>query len=120
MSNLEENMKCISMRQQNRSKKDWKLYKAMGTPMVDDLKVIIRMNTKNNNKITTDAINLATKDYGTDVWYIKGKTTKSRPMPVVRSIVEITKELLELKQDLKVLMDGLTVNSLKFLSSISQ
>ena len=40
-------------------------------------------------------------------------------MPVVRSIVEITKELLELKQDLKVLMDGLTVNSLNFLSTIS-
>ena len=41
MDTLEENLKCFSPRQKNRSKKAQKLYEAMGTPTVDDLKVII-------------------------------------------------------------------------------
>ncbi len=40
-------------------------------------------------------------------------------MPVTSNIVEIPDELLEVQQDLTLSMDGLTVNSLKFLSTIS-
>jgi hypothetical protein len=64
-------------------------------------------------------VNLATKAYGPDVGGIKGKTMRSRPMPVTSNIVEIPDELLEIQQDLTISMDGLTVNSLKFLSAIS-
>ena len=69
--------------------------------------------------VTTDNVNLATKAYGLDVGGIKGKTTRSKPTPVTSNIVEIPDELLEVQKDLIVSMDGLTVNSLKFLSTIS-
>jgi hypothetical protein len=86
---------------------------------VDDLKAMISMNLIKNNMVTTDDVNLATKAYGPDVGGIKGKTTRSRPTPVTSNIVQIPDELLEIQQDLTVSMDGMTVNSLKFLTAIS-
>jgi hypothetical protein len=91
----------------------------VGTPTVDDLKAMIRINLIKNNVVTTTGANLATKAYGPDVGPIKGKTTRGKPTSVTSNIVEIPNELLEVQQDLKLSMDGLTVNSLKFLSTIS-
>ena len=90
----------------------------MVTPMVDYLKSMICVNLINNNVVTTDDVNLATKAYGTDVGGIKVKTTRSRPATVVGNIMEITDKLLEVQHDLTVSMDGLTVNYIKFLSTI--
>lgn len=39
--------------------------------------------------------------------------------PVISSIVEIPKELLKLQENITLSMDGLSVNSLKFLTTIS-
>ena len=74
---LEDNSKFLSPRQQKRVKQARELYKAMGTPTVDDLKAIICMNLIKNNTVTTADVNLATKAYGPDVGGIKGKTTRS-------------------------------------------
>ena len=65
-----------------------------------------------------DDFYLATKFYGPDVGGIKGKTTRNRPTPVVRKIVERPNEFLEVYQDLTVSMEVLTVKYLKFLSKI--
>ena len=62
--------------------------------MVDDLKAMIQINFTKNNKVTTDYVYLATKAYVLDVGWIKGRTTRSRPTPVVRNIVEIHDEFL--------------------------
>ena len=91
----------------------------MGTTTVEALKMMIGMNLIKNNELTTDNINLATKAYGICVGKFKGKTTRSWPNPVVSNIVDIPDEFLEVQQDLTVSMDGLTVNSLRFLSAIS-
>ena len=64
-------------------------------------------------------MSLSTKDSGPDVGGIKGKTTRSWPTQVVINIVEILDEFLKLQQDLTLSMDGFTVHSLKFLSTIS-
>jgi hypothetical protein len=119
LTTMEDNMKFLSKRQQKRAKQAQELYEAMGTPVVDDLKVMIRMNLIKNNVVTTDDVNLATKAYGPDVSGIKGKTTQKRPTTVESNIVEIPDELLEIQQDLKVSMDSMTVNSLEFLTAIS-
>jgi hypothetical protein len=80
---------------------------------------MIQMNRIKNNVVTTDDVNLATKAYGPDVGAIKSKTTRGKPTPVTSNIVEIPDELLEVQQDLTLSMDGLTANSVKFLSTIS-
>jgi hypothetical protein len=73
---LEENLKYISPRQLKRAYKARELYDAMGTPTVEDLKAMIRMNLIRNNKVTTKDVNLAIKAFGPDVGNIKGKTTR--------------------------------------------
>jgi hypothetical protein len=83
LNTLEDNLKFLSPRQQKRAKRARELYKAMGTPMVDDLKAMIHMNRIKNNLVTTDNVNLATKAYGPDVGGTKGNTTRSQPMPVI-------------------------------------
>ena len=116
---VEENLGFLTPRQQERAKKARALYRALGTPSLDDLKAMIRMNLINNNSVTTKDINLAARAFGPDVAAIKGKTTRTNPAPAVSNLVEIPDELLETHQDVTISMDGLTVNSLKFLSTIS-
>ena len=78
------------------------------------------MNIIKNNSVIKEDINLAAKAFGSDVATIKGKTTRTNLAPSVSNLVEILDELLETQQDHTISMDGLTVNSLKFLSTISQ
>ena len=119
LSAVKENLKFLSTRQQKRARRARQLHETMGTPTVDDLKAMIRMNLVKNNMVTTDDLNLAVKAHGPDIGSIEGKTARSKPVPVISDIVEIPDELLEVQQDPIVSMDGLTVNSLKFLSAIS-
>ena len=118
MSTLEENMKYLSPRHRNVTNKTCEIYEWIGTPMMDDLKEIIWTNIIKNNKVTKNYVNLAPKAYVANGREIKGKTTRSRPKPVFSNIVEIPKELLEVQKNLTVSMDGLTVNSLKLISTI--
>jgi hypothetical protein len=116
---IEENMKFLSPRQQGRARKARKLYHATRTPRVEDLKAIIRMDLIRNNQVTTAGVNLATKAYGPDIGtIIKAKSTRSRPAPVTSNLVEIPGELLEVQKDVIISIDGMTVNSLKFLTTI--
>ena len=119
LQTVKENMKFLSERQQLKVKKARELLHAMGTPTVDDLKAMIRMNLIRNNQVTTDDVNLAEKVYGPDIGSIKGKTTRSKPTPVETNIIEIPDELLEVQKDITMSMDGLMVNSLHFLSTIA-
>jgi hypothetical protein len=59
------------------------------------------------------------KAYGPDISGIKGKTTRQKPTTVESNTVEIPGELLEIQEDLKVSMGGMTVNSMKLLTVIS-
>ena len=95
------------------------LYETMGTPTLDDLEVVICINIIKNNVVTTDNANLATKAYGPYVGGIKGKNTRSGPTTVVRNIVEIPNEFLEVQKYLTVSMDQFTLNYLKILSKIT-
>ena len=85
----------------------------------DSLKAMLRMNLIKNAKITTEDINLAEKAYGPDVGSIKAKTTRTAPTPAFSNIIEIPAELLHIQEEITLSMDGLTVNSLKFLTTIS-
>jgi hypothetical protein len=119
INTMEENASFLSPRQLARAQRARKLYYALGTPSIDDLKAIIRMNMIRNNEVTTDDVNLAMKVYGPDVAGIKGRTTRNRPRPVINNTIEIPDELLEVQKDVVLSIDGMTVNSLKFLTTIS-
>jgi hypothetical protein len=107
---LEQNLDYLSPRQRTRAYKARALYEAMGTPTVEDLKAMIRINLIHNNKVTTKDVNLAVKAFGPDVGNIKGKATRRRPTPVSNNNIEIQDKLLEVQRDVVMSMDGLTVN----------
>eukprot|EP00957_Ditylum_brightwellii_P124123 9462209-Ditylum_brightwellii.AAC.1 len=76
-----------------------------------------RINLIKNNKVSTEDVNLAEKAFGPDISAIKGKTTRSEPTPVMNNKVEIPKELITVQQNVTILMDRLSMNGLKFLTT---
>ena len=77
------------------------------------------MNLIKDAKITTKDVNLAQKAFGPDIGSLKGKTTRSKPTPAFSNAIEIPPELLRINEDITSSIDGLDVNSLKFLTTIS-
>ena len=118
-SEVENNLAYMSERQRKRAKMARKALQALGSPTTNDLKAMLRMNLIRNAKITTEDINLAEKAFGPDVGSLKGKITRSRPLPAQSNVIEIPTELLRINEDIVLSIDGLTVNSLKFLTTIS-
>ena len=97
-----------------------RFFHELGTPSTDDMLAVIWMNLIRNNSITTEDVNLATKIFGQDISTIKGKTTRRKPLPVMDDSIDIPHELISVNEEAKLFMDGITVNSLKFLSTISE
>ena len=119
VSEVEDNLRFMSERQRKNAKLARKAFQALGTPTLDDFKAMLRMNLIRNAKITTKDINLAQKAFGPDVGSIKGKTTRNRPLPAQSNVIEIPPELLRINEDIVLSIDGLSVNSLKFLTTVS-
>jgi hypothetical protein len=77
------------------------------------------MNAIANNPVTIDDINLAEKIYGTDIGNLKGKTTRTKPKPVVKDYIEIPKALMDAQKEVELAIDGMKVEGIPFLTSIS-
>jgi hypothetical protein len=79
---------------------------------------MIRMNLIRNNEVTTKDVNLAEKAFGPGIATIKAKTTRSRPEPVRENLIVIPDELAEVNRDVEISADGITVNGMKFFTTI--
>ena len=77
------------------------------------------MNLIKDIEITSKDLDLAEKAFRLDVGNLKGKTTQSTPEAVQDEIAEIPKELLNVNRDIILSIDGISVNSLNFLTTIS-
>ena len=119
MNVVGDNLRYMSERQQQRAKHARIAFQIIGTPTTQDLKAMLRMNLIKIAKITMEDINLVEKAYGPDVGSIKAKTTRTAPTPAFSNIIEIPSELLHIQEEITLSMDGLTVNSLIFLTAIS-
>lgn len=120
VTTLEENVKFYSPRQFERAKQARDFYHAMGTPSIQDIKAIIRMNLIKDNPITTEDVDLAERIFGPDVGALKGKTTRKKPVPVIDSYIDIPKELIAAQHRVVLCIDGIKVNGLPFLTTISR
>jgi hypothetical protein len=72
-----------------------------------------------NNEVTNADVAIAEKYFGPDIATIKGRATRYRSAPVVNSLTEIPDKLIETQKDVSLSIDGMTVNGLKFLTTIS-
>jgi hypothetical protein len=115
----DDNLKLLSARQQAAVKKVRQLHHALGTPSLGDLKAMIRMNLIRNNTVTTKDVNLAERVYGPDVGTRKGKSTRRKPNQVVDASIELPDELMDIHDEVTVSLDGMEVNSLKFVTTIA-
>ena len=77
------------------------------------------MNFIRDNPVTNEAVQWATNIYGPYIGKLKAHTTRRRPNPVVDKSIDIPDELLEVQKYVTIVMDRLTINGLKFFSSIS-
>ena len=116
LNTVEENKTFFTQRQFERAKRARDLYHALGTPSINDFKAILRMNSINNNPVTTDDIKIAEKIFGPDIGALKGKSTRRKPAPVVDDYIEIPKELFTAQREVTLCMDGMKVNGLSFLN----
>lgn len=119
INTMKENEMFVTPSQLEKAKRARKLYESMGTPTTQDLKAMIRMNLIRDNIVTTKDVDLAETIFGPDVGAIKGKTTRQRPTPINDTKIEIPSELLAVNEEVELSMDGLKVNSLDFLTTIT-
>ena len=103
-----------------RAKKAHELYHALRTPSIQDFKAILRMNIIANNPVTMEDIEIAKQIFGPDIGSLKGKTTRQKLIPAVNNYIAIPKELYAKQQDIVLCIDGIKVNGLLFLTTVSK
>jgi len=117
---VDENKKFYTQRQFERAKRARELFYSLGNPSTNDMKALIRMNTIKNNPVTTTDIEIAEKIFGPDIASLKGKTTRRMPVPVVEDRIEIPRELIAAQYSVTLCLDGMKVNGIPFLTTISK
>ena len=70
--------------------------------------------------MTTKDINLAEKIFGKDIGTLKGKSTRTKPSPVVSDIIEIPPELYDARDKWELAMDIMFVNDVPYMTSITK
>jgi hypothetical protein len=120
VTTIEENKMFFTQRQYQRAKKARELYHALGTPLIKDFKNIITTNAIADNPINTEDIELAQQIFGEDIGSLKGKTIRRKLLPVAQDYIEIPLELTLKQKNVILCIDGIKVNRLTFLTTVSR
>jgi hypothetical protein len=78
------------------------------------------MNSIRNNPVTIEDVNLSGAIFGPDIGGIQGKTTRSKPNPVVSDYIEILPELVRRQQNVTLCIDTMFINGIAFFTTISR
>jgi len=78
------------------------------------------LNAIKNNPVTTADIDIAEKIFGPNISTLKGKTTRRKPVPVVEDHINIPRELIAAQHSVTLCIDGMKVNGLSFLTTVSK
>ncbi len=60
------------------------------------------MNIIKNCPVTVEDVNMADQIFGPDMSSLKGKSTRQKPRPVRKDLIEIPKELIAKHKDVKL------------------
>jgi hypothetical protein len=71
--------------------------------LLNDFKLIIRMNIIGNNPV-----------FGSDIGALKGKTVRRTPRQVIDDTIEIPHDLIQSQQNVKLCIDIIHVNGMLF------
>ena len=120
VNTIEENETFFTKRQRMRAKRARDLLKTVGFPTVSDLKKALTMNSIGNCPVTKLDLEIAEEIYGPDMGTLKGKTTRTKPKPVVSNIVDIPPELTAAQHKVDLCFDTMFVNGYPYFTTISK
>jgi hypothetical protein len=111
ISTVAKNRKGYTLRQfVERAKEARKLYHIVGTPTMENFKLLLQMNVIKNCPVTVEDIHIAEKICGPDVSSLKGKSTRRKPKPVRKDLIKIPEELIMKHHDIQLCIDTMYVN----------
>jgi hypothetical protein len=94
INTVKENRVRYTQRQFEQAKRARELYHIVGTPAIETFKTLVKMNAIRNCHVTTEDVNIAKKNFRTDMSSLKGKSTSRKSTPVREDTVEIPEELI--------------------------
>jgi hypothetical protein len=120
LNTVDKNKALFTWQQIEKASRARELYHALGTPSPADFKAIIQMNLITNKPITQENIAIAEQVFELDISSLKGKTTRKTPTPVVNNNIDIPQKLFTKQDKIILCINGIKVNGLTFLTTISK
>ena len=117
---VENNKKKYTQRQYQRAQAAYEAYTKIGCPSMHDFKMMIKNGLINNCPITIEDVNVAQDIFGSNVYNLKGKTTRRVPDLVHTDYVEVPREILKLHRDVTLTGDIFFVNAHPFFVTLSR
>jgi hypothetical protein len=120
INTVSRNMEGFTKRQIQRAEVARTLYATLSYPSWKDFAWIIRSNQIKDCPVTVADVDVAFKIWGKNVAALKGKTTRTKPLPVATDFVKIPKEILDLHRDVSLTADIFFVNKIPFFLTLSR
>ena len=107
-------------REVERAARARRMYHSLTAPDIVDLKRFIRQNIMKNCPVTTEDVTLAERIFGRDVPTLKGKSVRSKSVPIKDERIELPEELQLRNKELELAIDILYIDRSLFLVSIDR
>jgi hypothetical protein len=119
INTVKENRVGYTQRQFEQAKRAQELYHNVGTPTIESFKALIKMTIK-NCPVTTEEVNNAKKNFGTNMSSLRGELTRRKSTPVREDGIEIPEELILQNREIDLCIDIMYVNECGFMTTIDQ
>ena len=120
LTTVDGNMAHLTQRQIQGAEQARELYSKLAFPSLQDFKWIIQSNSIKDCPVTLTDIKLAERIWGPNIAALKGKTTRSSPLPVAADYLEVPQEILDLHKDVYLTADLFFVNKTPFFLTYSR
>jgi hypothetical protein len=120
INTVSENKEGFTKRQIKSAELARTLYKNLSDPSMKDFKWVIQSNQIKDFPVTVQYIDVARKIWGKNIPALKGKTTRSKSIPVSRDYVKVPMELMKLHKEVFLTTYIFFVNTIPFFLKLSR
>jgi hypothetical protein len=119
VNTVSENKEGFTKRQIKSAELARNLYKTLSYPSVKDFKWVIQSNQIKDCPVILQYIDVARKIWGNNIAALKGKTTRSKSIPLAKDYVKVPMELMNLHKEVFLTTDIFFVNKIPFFLILS-
>jgi hypothetical protein len=120
VNTFSENKEGFTKIQINNAEPARTLYKTLSYPSMNDFKWVIQSNQIKDCPMTVQYIDVDRKIWGNNIAALKGKTTRSKSIPVARDYVKVPMELMKLHKEVFLITYIFFVNNIPFFLTLSR